>query len=102
MKLTKDQIREMYQAIISQDKTFIRLFAEVAVEEALETKADMWAEARIDMPDLPPPTIFDGKVMASAFVTDMLKDFGDDFRAEVAEMECDVRHELRIHVTYGA
>ena len=100
MKLTKEQVREAYYAIVEQNAEFVRLFAEVAVEAAAETKAAMWIEMVQDTPGVSPPDANDAKAMASDFVCDMLGDFETAHAKAIADLDVKLTYTLTPTAVY--
>lgn len=102
MKLTQKQVAEAYQAIVSQDETFLEMIACAAIESALETQADMWID---DQPSLggarPVPGVSDAKQMAKSFTEDMMKDFKAMFDEAVDKVVVKARHRLLVNVSFG-
>jgi hypothetical protein len=99
MKLTKDQMREVYYAITSQNQDFVLAMAEIALEQAMATKADMWSASCGDITS-PVPTISDAKEMAKDYFADMLTDWEIAHRDAVENLRRKVEFELRAQLTW--
>lgn len=96
--LIKEQIRDVYRAIISQDKEFVELFAQVAIEDAAEVRDGMW----IDDTDQPLPTPALVKQQAIDFGTDMMQDFITAYRCEVTNAHVGFQQSLQTNVIFAS
>lgn len=102
MAFTKEQVGEFYQALCAMSPEFMRMFAEVSIENSAEVLAELSADGAaaagepISIPDA-------GAIRGHAqdFITDMLKDFDVAHRKYVTETTFDVRPILDMKVSYG-
>lgn len=95
-QLSQAQVRAAYDLIVSQDKTFLELFAKAAIENSAEVQADLFA----DYTDIPAPGADHIRNSAEAFTADMLKDFGDDLSKTIKEIKFKTNHRLTIRTNF--
>lgn len=102
MKFTKDQVREIYQALCAMSPDFMRVFAEVSVEESAAVLGELRADGADAMGEpISIPKVSDIRDHAQDFMTDMLKDFDDVHRKYVTELDFSARPVLDLHIKYG-
>lgn len=102
MKFTKEQVREFYQALCAMSPDFMRVFAEVSIEESAEVLAELSADAAHSMGrPITPPDAGSIRGHAQDFMTDMLKDFDVQHTKYVTETVFEVRPILDVKISYG-
>jgi hypothetical protein len=108
MKLTQEQVTEMFHAITGPDPQFVRMFAKAALESMIETQADMYIDVITDPAaaklndHLRPPTVNDARDAACEHLLDVLKDFHDAVNYQIRALEATVRHTLSAHVSFSS
>lgn len=96
LQLSQAQVRSVYDLIVSQDKTFLELFAKAAIENSAEVQADMF----ICDNNIPVPGADSVRSTAEGFTADMLKDFGDHLAKAIKEIKFKTTHRLSIQANF--
>lgn len=92
--MTQEAADQIYQCLISQDATFVKLMARAAVSSCAETKATMWSEqeegdrAVFDANDI--------RAFAYSFTEDMIADFRGALLNKIKEVKVDLQLELTV------
>lgn len=79
--LNQSEVDQAYHSIVSQDEHFITMLAKAAIENAIETKTDMWRGSGQPVPD-----DNDIREFAVSFTDDMLIDFRTTLLERIKEI----------------
>jgi hypothetical protein len=103
MKFTKEQVGEFYQALCAMSPEFMRVFAEVSIENSAEVLGELSADGAVAAgKPITPPDAGSIRDHAQDFLTDMLKDFDVLHRKYTSEASFTVRPLLDLKISYGS